>query len=209
MSAGGSVGGLMPQTGGASGVAPEPSLAPQLSAIPAQPAPPQQPGYNQITDYSLGFGRIFQQPSFYNPFAGYYGGGFGGPGMGFGGGFGGFGGGFGGGLGSLFGGYPSPPPLQFGMPYNPPVYRAPQQTNPYIRPRPLRDPVPEPMPAPPIMGGNDMLFTNMPVRPPSRPYQPTYDFGTPYVPPGGSVSPFDRGYGGEQRMENFGNQYLV
>jgi hypothetical protein len=29
-----------------------------------QPPTPQQPGYNAITDYSMGFGRIAQQPSF-------------------------------------------------------------------------------------------------------------------------------------------------
>lgn len=83
------------------------------------PPPPQ---YNfQQPDMSMGYARTFQQPSFYNPFSGYYGagqqygsggggfapqgGGFGQPYGGFGGGFGGFGG-FNqllGGLGQLFG----------------------------------------------------------------------------------------------------------
>lgn len=36
----------------------------QPGGPPQQPPPPQQPGYNAITDYSMGFGRIAQQPSF-------------------------------------------------------------------------------------------------------------------------------------------------
>lgn len=126
-----------------------------------------QPGYEQMTDYSMGFGRIAQQPSFFNPFSGYYGqnqpfGGFGGFGGGFGspfggmygggydpfGGFGGggfdrFGGGFGGGIGGLFGGYnPSPfggySPFERGNAY---VQPLPQPMPRFDRPsRPPRDP---------------------------------------------------------------------
>lgn len=195
MSAGGSIGGLTPANSGAQPVA------------QPQPVGPQQPGYNQVTDYSLGFGRIFQQPSFFNPFAGYYGGGFGGfPQSGFGGlgEFGGFGG-FGGGLGSM---YPSYPPLQFGTPAQVPPYRAPQPHNAYARPTPPT--LPEPMPPPVEPSGPNNLFG---INPPRRRYgggfaQP-YNFGTPFVPYGGSVSPFDQIPAGYRPNDNFGNQYLV
>jgi hypothetical protein len=70
---------------------------PNQQFIPSPSQPPQQPqpGFNQFTDWGMGFGRIPQQPSFFNPYMGNYNpypqfGGFGG----FGGGFGGFGGGF-------------------------------------------------------------------------------------------------------------------
>lgn len=228
MSVGGGIGGLTPQDNTPQAMLPQPG-----STQPPTPAS-QQPGYNQVTDYSLGFGRIFQQPSFYNPFAGYYGGGFGGsPFGGFGGGFGGglgsFGGfgGFGGGLGSM---YPSYPPMQFGMPAQVPPYRAPNYGNAYIKPgmtTPQPSPLPQPPPAeydpnnPPTGGGlpsRDFIpQVSQPIiemTPKSGiPFVPTqnvnYDFGTPYVPPGGSVSPFEQSFSGGRRFDSFGNQYLV
>jgi len=125
MSGGG--GGMAPPSGGQTGNSPTTS--------PIAPI-------NAMTDFSMGFGRIPQQPSFYNPFMGYYGqpfGGFnnfGGGYGGFGGGYGGYGGGYGGGIGNLFGGYqgymPEPPPFHGGG------------GNAYARPRPV--PLPEPMP---------------------------------------------------------------
>lgn len=121
-----------------------------------------QPGYERMTDYGMGFGRIAQQPSFLNPFMGAYG--FGQPFGGFGGGFGspydrmygggyggytgydpfggyggydpfgGYGGGYQSGIGSLFGGYnPSP----FGG-YNP--FGRIDRGNAYVQP------LPQPMP---------------------------------------------------------------
>lgn len=244
MSVGGGIGGLTPQDNTPQAMMPQPG-----SVQPPTPAS-QQPGYNQVTDYSLGFGRIFQQPSFYNPFAGYSSGGFGGsPFGGFGGGFGGglgsFGGfgGFGGGLGSM---YPSYPPMQFGPPAQVPPYRAPQPRNPYVKPVPT---LPEPMPprdgpddfrtgpspivpyddryriapyddryriSPPGFRDGSDFFTdrsrmnwyNPPSINPPRDLQP-YDFGTPYVSPGGSISPFEQSFSGGRRFDSFGNQYLV
>lgn len=137
-----------------------------------------QPGYERMTDYSMGFGRIAQQPSFFNPFAGYYGYGqpFGGFGGGFGspydrmygggydpfGGFGGYGGyggysGYGGGyqsgIGGLFGGYN---PFERGNAYTQPIpQRAPDYT------RRDRDPdlvyaLPMPNPNPPGLQGGGL-----------------------------------------------------
>lgn len=121
---------------------------------PPQPPPQQQPISNTqysgpAVDYSMGYARTFQQPSFYNPFVGYYGanqpfgsgaggfaqpyGGFAQPYGGFAQPYGGFGFGFGApfgfGLGSLFG--------QFN-PYNPnrPRNQPPNQ------PPPVRPPSP-------------------------------------------------------------------
>lgn len=118
---------------------------------PPQPPPQQQPISNTqysgpAVDYSMGYARTFQQPSFYNPFVGYYGanqpfgsgaggfaqpyGGFAQPYGGFAQPYGGFGFGFGApfgfGLGSLFG--------QFN-PYNPnrPRNQPPSQPPP-VRP---------------------------------------------------------------------------
>ena len=135
-----------------------------------------QPGYERMTDYGMGFGRIAQQPSFFNPFAGYYGygqqfGGFGGydPYGGFGGfggsgGFGGYGnyggydGGYGGGyqsgIGGLFGGYN---PFERGNAY---VQPLPQRMPDYTR-RPPRDPdfshaLPMPNPNPPGLQGGGL-----------------------------------------------------
>lgn len=126
-----SVGGMLSPTGGETGGSPLTS-----NQQMAQPAPPaaqqplmpqaQAPAFNSMTDYSMGFGRIFQQPSFFSPFGGYYG--YGQP---FGG-YGGFGGGFGGyqsGIGSLYGGY-SPMPFGGYRPYE-------QPGNAYARPMPM------------------------------------------------------------------------
>lgn len=117
-----SSGGMMAPTGGTTG-------NPQVSS-----GAPQSPP----ADYSMGFARTFQPPSFYNPFQGYYGAS---PFSGFGGGFGGgFAGGFGGGFpqrqsyGGFGSGFGMPQFQQFGgdfgsnMPGNayarPPQYQA-------------------------------------------------------------------------------------
>ena len=160
MSGGG--GGMAPPSGGQTGNSPTTS--------PIAPI-------NAMTDFSMGFGRIPQQPSFFNPFMGYYGqpfggfnnfgGGFGGFGGGYGGFGGGYGGGFGGGgIGNLFGGY------QGYMP-EPPMFRG--GGNAYVRPRPA--PLPEPVDIPMYAGGSPGfysrpenqggLITTMPIRPPT------------------------------------------
>ena len=213
MSVGGGIGGLTPQDNTPQAMMPQPG-----SVQPPTPAS-QQPGYNQVTDYSLGFGRIFQQPSFYNPFASYYGGGFGGaPYGGFGGfPYGGFGGGFGGGLGSFggfggFGGglgsmYPSYPPMQFGMPAQVPPYRAPNYGNAYIKPgmtTPQPSPLPQPPPAeydpnnPPTGGGL-----------PSRDFIPQVSQPIIEMTPESGIPSFEQSFSGGRRFDSFGNQYLV
>lgn len=200
MSAGGSIGGLTPADSGAQPVA------------QPQPVGPQQPGYNQVTDYSLGFGRIFQQPSFFNPFAGYYGGGFGGSpygGLGgfggFGGGFGGFGGGFGGGLGSMYSSYP---PLQFGAPMQVTPYRAPQPQNAYARSTPPTLPEPMPPPIQPTFGPNDLMGISPPRNRYGGGFAQPYNFGIPYVPPQGSFAPPELAPSGGPERE-FGPRYLA
>lgn len=163
-----------------------PSTRPPSGSTPPPPPPPQQSPLPPA-DYSAGFARTFQQPSFYNPFQGYYGsgmpygsggGGFASFGSGFGGGFGGgygphilsfpLGGGFGGGFG---GGY-SPPLMMspFGRGFNQPSYggfpTAPmvppatsRQGNAYTRPMPATPPVQPPQVAPPPTSNpNDMVF---------------------------------------------------
>ena len=47
---------------------------PQAHVMPSPSQPPQQPqpGFNQFTNWSMGFGRIPQQPSFFNPYMGNY-----------------------------------------------------------------------------------------------------------------------------------------
>lgn len=103
-----SVGGSLAPTGGTTG---NPSAATSVAA-PSQNAPvatsspfdPMRMGPQ--ADYSMGFARTFQQPSFYNPFQGYYGVGMGMPYSPFGG-FASPFGGYGGGFGSF--------PQQFGM----------------------------------------------------------------------------------------------
>lgn len=54
-----SAGGTMPQTGGATN-------NPQPTSQPFNPSSPP-------VDYSMGYARTFQPPSFFNPFSGYYG----------------------------------------------------------------------------------------------------------------------------------------
>ena len=143
--------------------------------------PPQQPGFNSMADFSMGFGRQFQPPSFLNPFMGGYGfgqpfGGFNQPYGGFGGGFGSsfnqgfgggfnqpFGGGFGGGIGGLFGGYQQ-------MPYGgyqsmPPMNQGPG--NAYAKPFPaprndfgfgnMTPPTPSPFVGGPPSGNDDFM----------------------------------------------------
>lgn len=131
-----SVGGALPKTVGETGGSPLTSQQPVSQ--PQQPVMPQAqaPAFNAMTDYSMGFGRIFQQPSFFSPFAGYYG--YGQPFGGFGGGvggYGGYGGGYQGGIGSLYGGY-SPMPYGGYRPYE-------QPGNAYARPMPLPMPLPD------------------------------------------------------------------
>lgn len=148
-----SVGGGLPPSGGGTGSSPLTSQQQTSQPTPpaAQPAMPQAqaPAFNSMTDYSMGFGRIFQQPSFFSPFGGYYG--YGQPFGGFGGGFGAYGGGFGGyggyqsGIGSLYGGYR---PMPYGgyqmspQPYgeyqmSPQPYQPPR--NAYVKPIPLEN----------------------------------------------------------------------
>lgn len=142
-----------------------------------------QPGYERMTDYSMGFGRIAPQPSFLNPFMGAYGfgqpfGGFGGgfgspygrysspfdnmygggydPFGGYGGGFGGYGGGYQSGIGGLFGGYGPSPFGGYGNPGN--AYARP--------PRPVRDPdlvyaLPMPNPNPVGLQGGGLNDPNI------------------------------------------------
>lgn len=143
-----SVGGSLPPPPNQGGQPPAPPAPPSTrppsgSTPPPPPPPPTQQSPLPPADYSAGFARTFQQPSFYNPFQGYYGsgmpygsggGGFASFGSGFGGGFGGgyspppimalFGGNFGGGFGNSFSGGYSPPPMMppFGRGFNQPSY---------------------------------------------------------------------------------------
>lgn len=145
-----SVGGSFPPTGGATGNSPVTTQQPQLP--PAQPPgqPMVQPQYGAQPDMSMGYARTFQQPSFYNPFSGYYGANS--P-------YGYMGGGFasspfGGGLGSFFG-RPNQVPRnvyaqRFAQPnpffFNPMPIMQPQ---PPVQP-PAPTPVPTPTPTPPV-----------------------------------------------------------
>lgn len=156
-----SAGGMIPPSGGATGGTPQTSSQPtagQPVQSPAQPMPQAQaPAFNSMTDYSMGFGRVFQQPSFFSPFGGYYG--YGQPFGGFGGGFGGYGGGYGGGfggyggyqsgIGSLYGGY-SPMPYGGYQSYQPdgfyqqgpqpmPPKPMPSSRNAYVKPVPSQN----------------------------------------------------------------------
>ena len=96
---------------------------PQAHVMPSPSQPPQQPqpGFNQFTDWSMGFGRIPQQPSFFNPYMGNYNpypqfGGFGG----FPQSFSPFSGGYGGGMGGF--------PQGGGMMHGDMMYRGPGAT---------------------------------------------------------------------------------
>ena len=144
----------------------------RLQAPPTPSLPP--------ADYSMGYARNFQTPSFFNPFSGYYGanqsygggfaqpfGGFGGFGQQFGGfqqpqyggfeqpqfgGFGGFGGGF---QQPQYGGFQQP---QYGGGFSQPSFRNPfgRGFNPRTMP-PQMQPQAQPMPGSNDLSGSDLI----------------------------------------------------
>lgn len=174
-------------------------------------------------DYSMGYARNFQTPSFFNPFSGYYGanqsygggfaqpyGGFGGFGQQFGGfqqpqyggfeqpqfgGFGGFGGGF---QQPQYGGFQQP---QYGGGFSQPSFR-----NPFGRGFNPRTMPPQMQPQP--MSPADNLYTTMPVRDYQRPReQPPYDPPTiPNREPSSGFNPMMGGLGGFGRFGGFQQQ---